>query len=126
MSDQVMLGRKYGAAVSRAILALPATDRPELVQDVFMLALLKLRDDTSEVGATQAELASEAEVASSDVASAMGVLARMGVLRLELHQGREAWFINPHVAWCGSLHERAHVAARVPPPRLKAAVLRDA
>lgn len=116
-----MLGRRYGAPVQRAILALPASDRPELVQDVFMLALLKLRDDTGEIGATQAELATEAEVAPRDVASAVAVLARMGVLRLELHQGREAWFINPHVAWCGSLHERARVAARVPPPSIKPA-----
>jgi len=56
----------------------------------------------------------------------MGTLERMGVIRRERRrvegmQGRgvAVYFVNPHVAWNGSLDIRKAEAAEVTPPMLR-------
>ena len=63
--------------------------------------------------------------APRSVSTIMGTLERMGVIRRERRriegvQGRgvAVYFINPHVAWNGSLDARKAEAAEVRPPLL--------
>ena len=120
-----MLGRTQTEAIWDAIRALPADERPNQVLHVFDLLVLNLRQDTGEVTLTRDQLAEKTGCAPDHVSRIMGTLERMGVVRrerrrIESVQGRDmaVYFINPHVAWNGSLDARKIKAAEVKPPVL--------
>lgn len=120
-----MLSRIQTKAIWDAIRALPSDDRPHQVRHAFDLVLLNLRQDTGEVLLTRDQLAEEIGCASRSVSTIMGTLERMGVVRRERRRiegmqgrGMAVYFINPHVAWNGSLDARKAEAAEVKLPLL--------
>jgi len=120
-----MLSRDQTAAVWDAIRALPADDRPNHVRHAFDLVLLNLRQDTGEVMLTRDQLAERIGCAPRSVSTVMGTLERMGVIRRERRRiegmqgrGMAVYFINPHVAWNGSLDVRKAEAKDVKAPTL--------
>lgn len=121
-----MLSRTQTAAVWDAIRKLPSEARPNHVRHAFDLVLLNLRQDTGEVMLTRDQLAAEIGCAPRHVSTIMGTLERIGVIRRERRRiegvqgrGMAVYFINPHVAWNGSLEIRKEEAAETPPPLLK-------
>ena len=120
-----MISKAQCAAVWDAIRALPSSGRPHQVRHAFDLVLLNLRQDTGEVMLTRAEFAEQMETAPQNVTMVMGTLEKMGVIRKEkrFHQGTRGaglvvYFVNPHVAWTGSLNIRFEEAQHVAPPLL--------
>ena len=107
-----MLSRMQTAAIWDAIRALPSDDRPNQVRHAFDLVLL-----------TRDQLAEEIDCAPRSVSTIMGTLEKMGVIRRERRKiegvrgpGMAVYFINPHVAWNGSLDIRKAQAAETRPP----------
>lgn len=120
-----MLSRVQTAAVWDAIRALPSSERPNHVRHAFDLVLLNLRQDTGEVMLTRDQLAERIGCSSDNVSRLMSTLERMGVVRRERRavdgmrgRGMAVYFINPHVAWNGSLEVRKAEAADQAPPLL--------
>lgn len=120
-----MLSRAQTAAIWDAIRALPADDRPHQVRHAFDLVILNLRQDTGEVMLTRDEIAAKIGCAAKHVSTIMGTLERLGVVRRERRRveglqgpGVAVYFVNPHVAWNGSLDVRKAEAAEVKPPLL--------
>lgn len=120
-----MLSRSQTAAIWDAIRALPADDRPHQVRHAFDLVVLNLRQDTGEVMLTRDQLAEKIGCASRSVSTIMGTLERLGVVRRERRRiegvqgrGMAVYFVNPHVAWNGSLDIRKNEAGEVQPPLL--------
>jgi CRP-like cAMP-binding protein len=120
-----MLSRVQTAAVWDAIRALPSDARPNQVRHAFDLVLLNLRQDTGEVMLGRAELAEKIGCAPRSVSTIMGTLEKMGVIRRERRRiegvqgrGEAVYFINPNVAWNGSLEIRKEEAKHTPPPLL--------
>lgn len=120
-----MLSRTQTAAVWDAIRKLPSDARPNQVRHAFDLVLLNLRQDTGEVMLTRDQLAAEIGTSPRNVSTIMGTLERMGVVRRERRRvegmqgrGMAVYFINPHVAWNGSLEIRKEEAATAAPPLL--------
>jgi len=118
-----MLSRIQTAAIWDAIRALPSNDRPHQVRHAFDLVLLNLRQDTGEVLLTRDQLAEEINCAPRSVSTIMGTLEKMGVIRRERRKiegvrgpGMAVYFINPHVAWNGSLDVRKAQATETRPP----------
>ena len=121
----IMLSRAQTKAIWDAIRALPADERPNQVRHAFDLVLLNLRQDTGEVMLTRDQLAEEIGCASTHVSNVMGTLARMGVVRRERRRiegvrgpGMAVYFVNPHVAWNGSLDIRKAEAKEAKTPAL--------
>jgi predicted transcriptional regulator len=120
-----MLSRDQTAAVWDAIRALPPDDRPNHVRHAFDLVVLNLRQDTGEVMLTRDQLAERIGCTPTHISHVMGTLERMGVIRRERRRvegmqgrGRAVYFINPHVAWNGSLTVRLAEAADAKLPLL--------
>jgi len=118
-----MLSRMQTAAIWDGIRELSSDDRPNQVRHAFDLVLLNLRQDTGEVLLTRDQLAERIGCAPKNVSTIMGTLEKMGVIRRERRkiegmQGRgvAVYFINPHVAWNGSLNIRKAQAAETRPP----------
>jgi len=122
----VMLSRMQVAAVWDAIRALPPSGRPNQVRHAFDLVLTNLRQDTGEVMLTRREFAERIGTSADNVSTVMGTLVRIGVLRREFrraeagHAGGVVWFVNPHVAWNGSLGLRQAEAEACRPPLVAA------
>jgi len=121
-----MISRRQTEAVWDAIRALSADERPNQVRHAFDLVLLNLRQDNGEVMLTRDELADKIGCASDHVSRIMGTLERMGVIRRERRKiaglrgpGIAVYFINPHVAWNGSLEVRRQEAREVAQPKLR-------
>jgi hypothetical protein len=121
-----MLSRAQTKAVWDAIRALSANQRPHQVRHAFDLVLLNLRQDTGEVMLTRDEFAAEIGCAPKHVSTIMGTLERLGVIRRERRRiegvqgpGIAVYFINPHVAWNGSLDVRKAAATETTPPLLE-------
>ena len=121
----MMLSKVQCAAVWDAIRALPPTSRPQQVRHAFDLVLLNLRQDTGEIMLTRAELAEKVGCDPDNITRVMGTLEKMGVIRKERRPfqgtrgaGLVVYFINPHVAWNGSLNIRFEEAQQVAPPLL--------
>ena len=120
-----MLSRDQTIAIWDAIRALPSNDRPNQVRHAFDLVLVHLRQDTGEVMLTRDQLAERIGCAPRHVSTVMGTLERMGVIRRERHKvegmqgrGMAVYFINPHVAWNGSLDVRKAEAKDTKAPTL--------
>jgi len=118
-----MLSRNQTIAIWDAIRALPSDDRPHQVRHVFDLVLVNLRQDTGEVLLTRDQLAEKVGCTSNHISRMMGTLEKMGVIRRERRKiegvqgrGMAVYFINPHVAWNGSLDVRKAQAAEIRPP----------
>lgn len=121
----MMLSRIQCVAVWDAIRSLPAVSRPNQVRHAFDLVLANLRQDTGEVMLTRDEFADKMGCASRSVSTVMTTLERMDVIRRERRsiegvrgRGMVVYFINPHVAWNGSLNLRLEEAKHVAPPLL--------
>jgi hypothetical protein len=121
-----MISRKQTEAVWDAIRALPPEARPNQVRHAFDLVLLNLRQDNGEVMLTRDQMAGKIGCAPKHVSTIMGTLERMGVVRRERRKvdgmqgrGMAVYFINPHVAWNGSLELRREAAKEVSQPSLK-------
>jgi len=118
-----MLSRMQTATIWDAIRELSSDDRPNQVRHAFDLVLLNLRQDTGEVLLTRDQLAERIGCAPKNVSTIMGTLEKMGVIRRERRRiegvqgrGMAVYFINPHVAWNGSLDVRKAPAAEPRPP----------
>lgn len=116
-----MLSRDQIAAIWDAIRALPPDDRPKQVLHAFDLVLVNQRQDTDEVMLTRDQFAKEMGCAPAHVSTVMGTLERMGVIRHERRRiegmqgsGMAVYFINPHVAWNGSLDVPKAKEAKAP------------
>ena len=121
-----MLSRTQTAVIWDAIRKLDPDKRPNHVRHAFDLALLNLRQDTGEIMLTREQLAAEIGCAPKHVSTIMGTLEDMGVVirkrrKVEGMQGpgMAVYFLNPHVAWNGSLEIRQREAAKHTPPLLK-------
>jgi len=121
-----MLSRMQTAAIWDTIRELPSNARPNQVRHAFDLIVLNLRQDTGEILLTRDQLAERIGCAPGNVSRIMGTLEKMGVIRRERRkiegmQGRgiAVYFINPHVAWNGSLDARKEQASKYQtPPQL--------
>jgi len=118
-----MLSRMQTAAIWDTIRELPSNARPNQVRHAFDLIVLNLRQDTGEVLLTRDQLAERIGCAPGNVSRIMGTLEKMGVIRRERRkiegmQGRgiAVYFINPHVAWNGSLDARKEQASKYQTP----------
>jgi CRP-like cAMP-binding protein len=121
----MMLSRIQCVAVWDAIRSLPAELRPNQVRHAFDLILANLRQDTGEVMLTRDQFAEKIGTLPRNVSTIMGTLERMDVIRRERRaiegvrgRGMVVYFINPHVAWNGSLQIRKQEADATPPPLL--------
>ena len=121
-----MISRAQTGAIWKTIRALPPADRPHQVLYAFNLILLNLRQDTGEVMLTRDQFADEIGCTPNHVTNIMATLDRLGVIRRERRKvagvrglGMVVYFINPHVAWNGSLDARRLEAAPTPPPALR-------
>jgi len=115
-----MLSRDQVAAIWDAIRALPGGNRRNKVLHAFDLVLLNHSQDTGEVMLTRDQFAEKISCAPKNVSTIMGTLERMGVIRRERRRvegiqgpGMAVYFINPHVAWNGSLDVRKVEATKV-------------
>jgi hypothetical protein len=122
----MMIGRRETGVVWDAIRQLPRQDRPQQVRHAFDLVLLNIRPDNGEIMLTRDEMAEKMRCAPREVSKAMGVLFRMGVVLRETRKvaglrgpGMVVWFINPHVAWNGSLAIRQQQALPGTEPSLR-------
>ena len=120
-----MLSRAQTKAIWDAIRALSPDERPNQVRHAFDLVILNLRQDTGEVMLTRDELAQEIGCDPNHVSNVMGTLARLGVITRERQRvegmrgpGMVVYFVNPHVAWNGSLDVRKVEAAETEAPML--------
>lgn len=120
-----MLSRTQTAAIWDAIRKLPPEKRPNHVRHAFDLALLNLRQDTGEIMLTRDQLAAEIGCSSDNISRIMGTLEEMGVVTRQRRKvdglqgpGIAVYFVNPHVAWNGSLEIRRREAAQHKPPLL--------
>jgi DNA-binding Lrp family transcriptional regulator len=121
-----MINPNQVAAVWDAIRALPADARPNHVRHAFDLVMLNLRQDNGEVMLTREELAAKIGCSAANLSRIMGTLEQMGVIRRERRRvegmqgrGMAVYFINPYVAWNGSLEIRKEEAAQVIQPSLR-------
>jgi DNA-binding transcriptional regulator YhcF (GntR family) len=121
-----MLSRAQTKAIWDAIRALHPDERPNQVRHAFDLVILNLRQDTGEVMLTRDQLADEIGCDPNHVSNVMSTLMRMGVIRRERHRvegmrgpGMVVYFVNPHVAWNGSLDTRKAEAAETALPMLR-------
>jgi Crp-like helix-turn-helix domain len=121
-----MISRRQTEAVWDAIRHLSPDERPNHVRHAFDLVLLNLRQDSGEVMLTRDQIAERIGCAPDHVSRIMGTLERMGVIRRERRKipglrgpGMAVYFINPHVAWNGSLELRRQEAQEVDQPRLR-------
>lgn len=103
--------------IQREIWALPARDRRVTVLRAFHLVLCNLRVDTGEVMLTREELAERLDCSADRVSEAMSTLFRLGVILKQYRKvpgvrgpGMVVYFVNPDVAWNGSLAKREAVA----------------
>ena len=94
------------------------------MRHAFDLVLLNLWEN--EVMLTRDEFAAEMGCAPKHVSTIMGTLERMGVIRRERRKvpgmqgpGMAVYFVNPHVAWNGSLDIRKEEARKVEQPSLR-------
>jgi len=120
----VMLSRNQTAAIWDAIRQLPADYRPNHVRHVFDLAILNLRQDTGEILFTRDELAEKVGADADNISRIMSTLEAMGVVRRERRKvpgmkgpGMAVYFLNPHVAWNGSLDVRKLLAVKEAKPK---------
>jgi hypothetical protein len=121
-----MLSRAQTKAIWDAIRALDPDERPNHVRHAFDLVVLNLRQDTGEVMLSRDELAKEIGCSPDNVSHVMSTLVRLGVITRERQRvegmrgpGVVVYFVNPHVAWNGSLDVRKAEAAEVSPPMLR-------
>lgn len=113
-----MMGNLVGE-VWNLIDDLPAKDRPALVDRAFKAILLNLEPRTGRILLTREEFAAAMRCPAAKVGAALCVLVRLGAVRRVATPvlgvrgpGEVRYFINPDVAWNGSLRSRAEAAAR--------------
>jgi hypothetical protein len=118
-----MINVQQTSIVWDAIRELPASKRPAEVRHLFDIALANLRWDTGEVMLRRDQIAERMKCAPREVSKAMTLLCDWGVMRRETvrvegmrGRGIVTYFLNPHVAWRGSLTGRADQAQQIPQP----------
>jgi hypothetical protein len=122
----VMISKEQSVAVWRAIRGLPREKRPHQVMYAFNMILANLDQDTGEITLNRDQLVAELGCRPPEVSTIMGILESMGVIRRERQRipgvpgpGMAVYFINPHIAWNGSLEIRKEEARTVEQPRLR-------
>ncbi|MES1026641.1 hypothetical protein ABN584_27485 [Gloeocapsa sp. BRSZ] len=108
-----MIGRKQVMALTRAIAKLPPSLRPHQTLETFIYVLANMRQDTGEVTLTRDQLGEALEIRSENISHIMRTLEKLGIIRREYHKisgmrgrGMVVYFVNPDVAWNGSLATR--------------------
>lgn len=121
-----MLSRAQTKAIWDAIRALSPDERPNHVRHAFDLVILNLRQDTGEVMLSRDQLAKEIGCSPDHVSHVMSTLVRLGVITRERQRvegmrgpGVVVYYINPHVAWNGSLDIRKSEASSAAHPIFK-------
>lgn len=117
----VMISPKAVLTVGNAIRELPPEKRPQDVRHAFDIAIATMSFENGRVAATRDDIASEMKCHPDKVSAAMGVLVQWGVIRRELDrkpgtrgQGTVTYYVNPRVAWRGSLTNRAEAMQDTP------------
>lgn len=118
--DMIMVGHAYGGPVMRALLHAGDDSERAVAYDAYMRLLVRMERDTGELKTTVQQLADDLDAQPSEIERAMLMLARLGVVVRDPRRADDAWFINPHLAWSGSLEKRAVFAALVAPPAVEA------
>jgi hypothetical protein len=118
-----MLNPAQCLAVWDAIRELPADDRPNQVRHLFDLILTHIETNTGAVTLTREELAEKVGTTPNHISRMMGTLERLGVIyrrRVKVAGMRGAgvarYYVNPHVAWNGSLEVRKEQSKEQPLP----------
>lgn len=117
--DTIMVGHAYGAPVARALCDLPGRKLPRAAMLTYSTLLCEIVPDTGELACSTQQLAERASVKPVDLEAVLLNLARLRVIVRDPRENGDAWFINPHLAWSGSLAARASFAALVPPPAVE-------
>ncbi len=118
-SDTVMVGERYGRAVLLALCGLPGRKQPRHAVALYHQVLCDIAAGTGELRTPLDALAAHALVPLRERAGAVALLTTMRVVVRDPRTDRDAWFINPHLAWIGSLAARARFAALVQPPAVE-------
>ena len=117
--DMIMVGNAYGPSVARWLADHAGPRQPHSALAVYTSLLCHIAPGSGELRVTAVDLAREAMVDLSEIEPVMLELARLRVVVRDPRQSGDAWFINPHLAWAGSLEARARFAALVPPPDVR-------
>lgn len=117
--DMIMVGHAYGPAVLRALTRIPGRKLFRSVLRVYGSLLCEIAPDTGELLCSAAELSESSGVPLGELEAVMLKLAELRVIVRDPRRGGDAWFINPHLAWAGSLEARARFAELVPPPAVE-------
>lgn len=118
-TDTIMVGHAYGPAVVRALSELPGRKLPRAALRVYMMLLCELEPGTGVLQCSLQQLAQLAHVGLSELEVVMPKLAELRIVVHDPRRSDDAWCINPHLAWLGSLPARARFAELVPPPAVE-------
>lgn len=117
--DTIMLGNAYSRPVHRALADLSGRKRARFALSTYAELLCFIAPDTGEITTPLEALVAHAGVPRTQRESIVDALARLRIVVRDPRSDRDAWCINPHLAWCGSLEARARFAAVVQPPAVE-------
>lgn len=114
-----MFSKKQVIKLGKSIKKLPPSMRPHQTYEIFIHILLNIHQDTGEVALTREEIAEELEISPENISRIMKTLEAMGVIRKEYEKvagmrgrGIVVYYVNPDVAWNGSLESRKQESER--------------
>lgn len=117
--DTIMLGNAYSRPVHRALADLSGRKRARFALSTYAELLCFIAPDTGEITTPLEALAAHAGVPRSEREAVVAALAGLRIVVADPRRGDDAWCINPHLAWSGSLEARARFAALVQPPAVE-------
>jgi len=100
--------------VRAAMQLIQDTDRPDATLRLYVALLTHLRMDTGEILAARDRLAVDAMMDGTGVSRGLNALARLGIVHARGIGRSRRWYINPRLAWAGSLAKREIAQQRAP------------